>query len=204
MAWTTPGTVAPGEVYTSSRYNTDTVGNLEYLKAETDGIGLVLIASEPFAAASSVAVNNCFTSIYTNYRVMFYATGSTGLTVSLRLASGGTAQASGSNYSYISFRALSNNTSGIGDVSEAANEWVFTQIDDTGFPGAAFVDLFGPATTNRTLGINNMTIAKTTTSEAQFRTMGVAHQQAAAYDGIALVLNTGNITGRVCVYGYSI
>ena len=31
MAWSTPGTVAPGEVYTSSRYNTDTVGNLNYL-----------------------------------------------------------------------------------------------------------------------------------------------------------------------------
>lgn len=38
MAWSTPGTVAPGEVYTSSRYNTDTVGNLEYLKTEVDSL----------------------------------------------------------------------------------------------------------------------------------------------------------------------
>lgn len=28
MAWSTPGTVSAGEVYTAARYNTDTVGNL--------------------------------------------------------------------------------------------------------------------------------------------------------------------------------
>ena len=204
MAWTTPGTVAPGEVYTASRYNTDTVGNLEYLKAETDGIGLVLITSSSFTTQATVSVNNCFTSAYDGYKIVVSHLGSTLNVLSMRLRVGGSDQATGTNYAQVAYRALSQNVSGLESANEAANQWEIAKCDDTAFPSIGIVEVFRPAVAARTIAMGHMTIAKTTTSEAQIRMYGYSHQQATSYDGFSLIADTGTSSGYVAVYGYKV
>ena len=57
MAWSTPGTVAAGQVYTAARYNTDTVGNLLNLRA------LANVQSAPVTAATFTRQASTFADI---------------------------------------------------------------------------------------------------------------------------------------------
>ena len=123
----------------------------------------------------------------------------------MRLRAGGSDQSTGDNYSGCAFRVLSNSTSGIVSVSEAANDWSVAACDDTAFPGIFSMDIHRPAQALRTLAMSHMSIGKTTTSEAQIRMSSHAHQQAVAYDGFTLFTGDATtMTGFVVVYGNKI
>jgi len=171
---------------------------------EINNIGLKLITSSTFSAQSTVAIDNCFSSTYNSYYIIWYAYSSIANYASIRLRAGGTAQSTGSNYSYVSFRAISGNSSGVLEVSESQNEWRLTAVDDTQYYSPAVINLFGPYGPTYTMGLENTLIGKATTSEAQFRTLATTHQVANSYDGFEVFANTGNFTGTLAVYGFGV
>jgi len=63
--------------------------------------GLTLITSQSFTSSTSIQVNNCFSSTYRNYRLMFQITGISAQSTNIyfRYSSGGSPNTS-SNYSY--------------------------------------------------------------------------------------------------------
>ena len=57
MAWSTPGTVAAGQVYTAARYNTDTVANLQYLYDYSNQYARAKRTSGSLSSSSTTWVN---------------------------------------------------------------------------------------------------------------------------------------------------
>lgn len=154
--------------------------------------GLTLIASSSFAAVSSVSINNCFSSTYQNYRILFTSTGSVSNRPVMRLRVGGVD--STTNYAGYLLDGASNAATA---AALSAQFWPFV-AGSSASSAFACVDLFSPAeavpTGALSLGVSAVT---------DVRFFGGRHTASTAYDGFTLYGDSsGNITGNVRVYGY--
>lgn len=103
-------TFTTGEVLTAANTNT-------YLT----NAGLVYIADTTVSAASTVAIDNCFTTTYAHYFITYNLTSSlTGQYTSVRLRSGGTAKAT--NYDRANFFVGTTGTTGADTFGTAQTE----------------------------------------------------------------------------------
>lgn len=170
--------------------------------ARTADVGMRFITSGTFTAQSSISINNCFSSDYTNYRVVVgNITQSTTLVMRIRMRLAGTDSSSTSwdyayTYLYATGGAINTNTATaqtglyVGDTNLSSNTLASFSFD-----------VFQPFVARRTMwlgiGMNYYN---------QFFTMpgGGVHNVETAYDGFTLYTDTGNITGNYQVYGYTI
>jgi hypothetical protein len=152
-----------------------------------------------FSGASSVSLNNVFSSTYDNYQIVIETTASAGAYLNFRLRVGGV-DASGSNYDW-GFAMTSN----LGSAFQLAGS------------SATSANICRPSATNRSMtsfticnpAIARPTVLSGTVSYNDGATvgigggMGAAHSLSTAYDGFTII-HSGTVTGTVSVYGYTI
>lgn len=173
------------------------------LELPTDSIkpGMVLVANQSFSAASSVSVNNCFTSTYENYRVMLTLTACSAADVNIgaRMRASGVDASGGTDYVTQSFIASGGATI---VQSDTTSQWLYFAQGNSSNPSrtVTIADFIRPA-----VAINTSVLAsKQFHYSASFYVghIGMLHNVAAAYDGFSIIPATGTITGSVRVFAY--
>jgi len=158
----------------------------------TDSIqpALVHINTTDFSAASSVSLDNVFTSDYDNYRVMFTGSSSAGGTLLMRLRSSGS-DATGSDYS----RQLleSYGTTVLASSATATSVYVTWLSTILGFMA---LDMFSPH-------LSVLTAYSSMGGKPSNSIQVIGHHNvASSYDGLTIYPTSGTITGTIRVYGY--
>lgn len=156
------------------------------------GAGLDLIVSQSFTAASSVSLNNCFSSTYDNYQVVYSLSHSVSAFLQARVRASG-ADDTGSNY-YEQYLDGTNATASAAR-STAASAFQFGSSGTNRSFGQ--FTLIGPS-----LAVNTGLLGTHYMRAASLTVWGKEHMVASAYDGLTLYPNTGTITGLIRVYGY--
>jgi hypothetical protein len=186
-------TFTTGEVLTAADTNT-------YLANS----GLVYITSQSLTTSATNVVG-CFTSAYTNYRVVIDSMSvSAAADIYFRLLSG-TTPASGANYDYAMYSVNAIGTSA--NVTAAADTYGFSGISITGAGvggtvfASASLDVFMPQLNLRTPVFANAigVIGGTYGSRSGMS----VHATAGVYDGIRIDTRSAvTMTGTITVYGY--
>lgn len=157
------------------------------------GGGLAHITTSTFTGSSAVNIDNCFTSTYANYRILFQAICSAGnptVTVRMRAASSDNTAASYTRRGYYGGVTAANvNTTG-------ATSWSMAVLSTTS-PGLIGMDLYSPALTAYTL---YQASVYDSTGYGIF--IQGEHQVSSPFDGFSLTPASGTMTGTVRVYGY--
>ena len=158
----------------------------------------VVIAETAFTGAASVSVNNCFTSTYTNYKLVLNVTVASGA-VNLRMRASGTD--SSVSYYWVNYDMYSSNTAISSTVAGQNVSSMLVAGDDT----YAMVEIFSPQIAQATgFAVSGVKLEPTTPrAETTVGNAKGAHNVATAYDGFSLVPATGNITGTYTLYGYA-
>ena len=164
------------------------------------GGGLDLIVSSSISAAATLSLNSCFTSTYTNYRIVF----------------AGTNSGTKSNPVYFKLRASSTDSSvsyygyNVNYFSSNATNNTITSNLTTGIPVGSCeddvkfsFDVFAPQLAVQT-GTTQMAIGWQSGSTRSFSFQGQGlHNVSTAYDGFTLNFTSATVTGTVSVYGYN-
>lgn len=172
-------------------------GSNTTLTLPTDSIqpGMVLVANQSFTASSSVSINNCFTSTYKNYRLLFSGNGSASSSLSWRLRSSGS-DIVGNFYYWQRFYIENTTSAGTyqGPYTADISNWGI----DTGVTSVA-ADIFNPYVVERThyTSLNHYNGA---VSGARFG--GGVYYATTQADGITLYPSTGTFSGNIMIYGY--
>ncbi len=180
---------------TAAFWNENVRDNSDYLKAEVDAIGMVLINTTPVTAAASVSVNNVFSSDYQTYLIIVrLSTASALAALDMRLRVGGVDNSTAS--SYTRERLLQTGATVQGG-TEVQSQWASIG----GLLGVSqrtltTITISSPAEAART-----HFLCHTARDDAQAVQSGF-HNQSTAYDGFSLIAVSGTITGNVRTYGY--
>ena len=162
--------------------------------------GLSLITTQAFSGSSSLSINNCFSSTYANYRVIFYLTDASAQTnIQARLRVSGS-DASGANYNQAGW--IQYGTTLTYDNSAANTSWTFSGMNTAASGQCAegvSCDLYRPFLTAKTAG----TLLSTQNVDTA-RGRGLVHTSDTSYTGITFFPLTGTMTGSVSIYGYNI
>lgn len=166
------------------------------LPSDTFVSGMVLVNKTDFTAASSVSINNCFTSTYANYKVIVESigTGTSPAGLLMRFRSGGT---DNSVANYITGSILVTNAGG------PTRGYSVTTYQNIGgvadYYGVSAVDICAPQ------------LARSTTILAPYSSCGSANNEfgianglfyaATQFDGLTIYPGSGTFTGTVRVYG---
>lgn len=165
----------------------DTPSGLQMVKAETS-----------FSAASSITVDNVFTSEFRNYSLLVnFTTSSTGV-LNLRLRSGGTSAAT--NYNYIQGYFLTSSAA----AATATSQTSFLIGGDTNgsFLSVANVLVAGPNVAQPTILYSQNPRHATNYTSPQLNLIHGSHTTSSAYDGFEMLTSSGTATGTYTVYGY--
>lgn len=163
--------------------------------SDMNAVGLWLVNKTTFSAASTVSVDNLFSSNYENYRLLIQFSRSTTINPNMQLRASGSATAS--NYQIQGI--FGDNTTISGSRSSGAANW-----DIFGGNGAGnvfqVIDLYGPNLAANTGGMawtnNNYS---TTIISLNYM---IAQNSTTQFTGVQINTNTGNITGTIWTYGY--
>lgn len=156
--------------------------------------GLALVASQSFTSASTVSINNCFTSTYAHYRIVILVTASSASIVYGRMRAAGTDNTS-ANYH---FQNINGQASTAGAARGSSQTFLVFGNPNSAASWASS-DIFQPQLAAPTFYV--CATGDSTTSPRNWQYTG-AHNVSTAYDGISFVSDTGNITGNVRIYGY--
>ena len=161
--------------------------------------GLVCVKAETaFTTASSVPVDNVFTSSYTNYRIMIRMTAGGNINTSFQLRVGGVT-ATGANYNS---QIITASTTSVATVRVTSG----TSYNLNGVNGAFFttntLDIYAPALAEPT-SIQNHANQSDGAYTAPFVYFGNGnHTLSTAYDGFVFTPSSSTLTGTYTVYGY--
>jgi hypothetical protein len=171
-----------------------------YTKGEVDtnfttkaSTGLVLLNTTSFSGVSSQNLDNIFNATYENYIVELRFVHSTSSSIGIRMRAGGTNNTGASAYVRTFIRGVSTataqqaTTDQWGDVIETDTNicnltmWFYRPFlaEPTGFKA------FGGRATSITGYLGR-------------------HTESVSYDGIGILLGTGNITGKISTYGLAL
>ena len=162
--------------------------------------GLVCVKAETaFSAVASFSADSIFTSSYTNYRMICRLTGTTGGAVSMQLRASTTPATSNYNYQRTQYGGGAVTTT---RTTAAAN--FALGFGSTGsFTQSFWLELTGPQLAEATNF--NLVFGQSDTSYAfpdYNETLG-NNSNSTAYDGFAVSVATGTMTGTYTVYGYA-
>lgn len=149
-----------------------------------------------FFNATSLSLNNVFSSLYDNYMSFIGFVGSADLFLNFRLRLNGVDE-SAANYVYQDFNT--DNTTVSTARSTAQTGGVFASTSTTN-RSLSTVYIYGPAlaqsTAFRRTGVSSQNGGRTGETVN-------THSLSVAYDGFTIFPNTGTMTGVVTVYGYA-
>jgi len=176
-------TFTTGEVLTAADTNTYLANSgLTFIKQSTIG-------------ASSVAVDNCFSSTYANYRIVVNVTAGAGgaAQVQMGMRIGG-ATTGGTAYYYF-FRADSYAGSSGNQPGNGVSNWFNLRTNGATFAGTIDIE-------NPNLAVPTHFFSSGSDTDQAF-TCGGYHNSTTQFDGFALTNSGGStMTGTVRVYGY--
>jgi hypothetical protein len=207
-----PSTTLGDIEYRSSTANTNTrlaIGSTGNVLTVSGGVptwaapaatasGLNLITTQSFTASSSVLVNDCFSSTYTNYRILVNYSGSASQATRLRFRVGGS---SDSANSYSANCIFVNNTTIVNEQTGAATSYVFN-FSDTNGNQFVNVEVGSPNESARTRYYSNGIMSKSGATSAAPMLTGGIFDATTVFTGFEIFVSSGNITGSVQVYGY--
>lgn len=194
-----------------ARYITDTT-SFDQLNAISSVQGLTLITSNPFNAVTAVSINNCFTSLYQNYRILLTLTSvNADSDFTIRYRSGG----------FDSVSALYDNSFiGIGAAAGAASNAtggsgtsipVGESDANVASPFAKTVryklvlDVLSPAEPESTVCLGQYIFINKAANDSIMRVGGSTYQFITPFDGFSFISSVASsISGIVRVYGYKI
>jgi len=193
MAYEAPALGTAGQVYTAAAHNIIVNDVLDH-EARLLKSGLVLTGTLTISAATSGTLNNCFSSLYDNYKLVIAVSAATASDMTMQLTAGGIAATTG----YLSQRIYNSSASALATDQNVlgTDEWIYATggSSSTGL-GSAEATIYGPA------------IAAATAYTAHsfgnsiIYLSGGNHSTATAYDGIKL-LHSGSASLKLKVYGY--
>jgi hypothetical protein len=166
-----------------------------------DSIGLWHITTVSPAAATVVAVNNCFSSDYTNYRVLISPLGvSLASDIRIKLRIGSTP--SSTEYYMTNVFASGGSISSTSENNQTSWRGMFTGANFANYAALTF-DIFSPNVATQTRYI--MQSSGWDGTSVINRSANGFHFVGSAYDGFELLSTTGgaNITATISVYGYN-
>jgi hypothetical protein len=160
--------------------------------------GLTLISTATITAVASVSINDCFTSTYENYRIVFSATGVTVASdLSFRLRASGTDTTT--NYKSVTLEAASSITSTT-DIT-GTDEFYVGRIDTP--VGTSFAaDVYRPQLAQKT-GISCFMFFQSAAPLFVWQSTQGFQTSSTQFDGFTLAVGGTNFTGTVRVYGYA-
>lgn len=187
----------PIKTFTSERLTSSDVNSF------LTNAGLVYVTGASFSAASSVSVNNCFSSTYDNYRLIINVTSNTVATnLGLRLRVGGVDNSS-ANYAYGGLLSYSGSVITAAVTSSGLDtSFLFSGADPTYYPGMAMTaEILQPFLAFRTCyQFQGMAPVN---PQPYSRWVNGAMSVTTSYDGFTLFPQSGGtITGTYRVYGY--
>jgi hypothetical protein len=150
-----------------------------------------------FTGASSVSLNDVFSSTYDNYRIVCDFIGSTTIASYIRLRVAG---ADNTSTNYNRQYLLANNTSISAGRSTIAL-WAMTNATST-TRGAYVMDVFNPFLTQVTGAVSQQLGNYNGTSTFALNLEGHGFNTATSFTGFTFFTDTGNATGTISVYGY--
>ena len=165
------------------------------------GGGFKYITGASFTTVAAVNVNNCFTSTYANYALVYDLAGSTSLTVTMRFRVGG---ADDSAASYNGGGIVSRLASGQSDVlnnGSTAFTVGLTSSGDAARRVRAQYIIYGPQLSQRSGISGTGTSGGLSNSEFGGLYYGGEFANTTVFDGFSLIASTGTITGTYRVYG---
>lgn len=154
-----------------------------------------------FTGATSISLNNIFSSSYENYKIIFTNTGATANHATyVRMRKSGTDSATSYRYGGLAADwngSLSGASSGTGSSSQFYPIAGTSQAYDTGFTAEVFAPMISGRTRFSWIGNadNGATIWGATGSGY--------HNVVDTYDGITFLPTAGTISGIITVYGYN-
>ena len=158
--------------------------------------GLTLVNATSFSSATSVSVNNCFTSSYVNYVIFFNTSGLTpAAAITMRLRASG-ADNSSANYNWSGLFITYAAGTVTGQFGSLASSFTVGYSNTIG--ASASITLRDPQTTALTSFSSN-----SFNSGNDSNLYGGNMTVTTAYDGFTLFFPTGGSTGTVKVYGYA-
>jgi hypothetical protein len=162
---------------------------------------LVLVKAETsFSAASSVIVDNVFSSTYTNYLVLIrYETGGSGVELRMRLRVGGVSAATNYNFQQIIF----DNTTSFSGRGASQTSMVVSGQTNGVFKSAAYAQIFSPNVAEPTNFIIQNAPNQGAYTTPQAGQNSGNHSDSTAYTGFELLTTSSNTTGFYTVYGYA-
>jgi len=168
------------------------------------GSGFNFITSQTFSAAAAQSVNSCFTSTYTNYRLIITLSGvSADGDVRLFMRAAGTDNANSNNGN--SWYGINATGTAVSANENGSTSWGLFQTDSASNANRylCVLDIANPQVTSDTAATWNSQYIQSTTSTIVFNVGGGLNYNATSYDGFTIKASAGNITGKVWVYGYS-
>jgi hypothetical protein len=194
MAFVTPTDVTVGSVLTASKYNADVVANM-------NSMGLIHINTTT-VSASSFVVNECFTSAFSNYLLIFDYRGSAAATTAMQLRASGSNNGSGYFSAGVVVRYDNGTIAGVNNNNGTRWDARLGHTDTgTSTRCQTTMTLTGPQLSVNTTMTGMFNDARTAAGSAGGQFHGF-HNVASAFDGFEFFASSGNLTGTVRVYGY--
>lgn len=172
----------------------------QIVQAVPTGINSAFVAIQPetaLSAAATLTLDGCFTSSYTNYKLILNVTGAITTQSVLQLRASGVTATTNYNRQYID--AGSTTVSAGRATSQTSYEYGYIETD---YRGTAIIEIFQPQLAQYTnfYSVNQYTGSVSTTNVLWHQTAGF-HAANTAYDGFIITFNT-NATGTYSLYGY--
>jgi hypothetical protein len=170
----------------------------EVLRAQDmNAVGLWKVASVSVTSGNVISVSNCFTSDYTNYRIVISNLKSTSnVSLTMQLQASGSPSSAGYQYghAFILFGTPSWNLVS----TTSASTWVAPGNTNTNPPSNGSIDIYQPQVNQRT-GM----IAHYQSFDAAIFSSGAHNDGSNVYDGFRFTSAGTFSSGTVTVYGYT-
>jgi hypothetical protein len=157
--------------------------------------GMTLVNTTSFSSATTVSVNNVFSSAYNNYKIFLRVSGSSvnGTDINMRTRAGGVDFSSNLYLRAVYYLGITSNTSLQGFPNQTSN---FTSIANTSdlLGVGAEVTVFSPF-------LSDETVIKSTSSGSLVYETSAIINASNSFDGFTIYPSSGNMTGTLRVYG---
>ncbi len=152
-----------------------------------------------FSGASSVSLNNVFSSTYKDYVIQLNFTGSTDNTFCMRLRNGTTDNSSANYYSVGIYQTIAASTPTGGSIGGPATYW-WTGESRNGLQQSNVIHIHQPFDTAYTTMNQQQIYAGSVTAGQVLSTSSMS--VTTSYTSFTLFPLTGTVTGTVSIYGY--
>lgn len=158
--------------------------------------GLTLVNTTAVSATATVNIDNCFSSAYDNYRIVFSGNGSSHNEISARYRTSGSTNST-SNYNW---QYTARESTGAGTNSASNTDRIFLGLTGA-TKGSITIDVLEPFATTYTTCNSINSYMSVGTNNGLFIS-GTQFNATTSFDGISFYMSTGTITGTIKIYGY--